>query len=136
VGVVPQLPLLLLIDDDDRSRLIILYLVQHVKMIFDCLCARSLLEKCVLGVTLNHNDNYKRVLWNHCSNTDFNSCVTMRLAVSVAILTFNGGMSSLTTIMRELGIQLGSLGHCSLASKDFKRIECAEAKALPEAQQK
>jgi len=57
----------------------------------------------------------------------------VKLSVNIALLTYNGGTRQLTAILRELGIQLGPLGLCSLASKDSER---AESKALPGAKQK
>jgi len=106
------------IDDYDSSCLIPLQLAQHVKPIFDRLCALSLLEKCVLGVTQNHNENFNSVLGNLFSKTNFCCGVSVKLAVNLAFLTFNDGVSPLTNIMREFGIQLRPLGLCSLASKD------------------
>ena len=53
------------------------------------------------------------------SKTDFSSPDTVDLAVNLAVLTYNRGMKSLTSV---LGIQLGPLGLCCLDSKDADRI--------------
>ena len=60
-----------------------------------------------MGATQNQNESFNSVVWQRCSKTDFSSPVTVELAVNLAVLTFNRGMISLTSVLGHLGIQLG-----------------------------
>ena len=51
------------------------------------------------------------------------------LTATVAVLTFNRGMKSLTSVLGHFGIQLGPLGLSCLDSKDADRIRRAASKA-------
>ena len=113
----------------DPKRLLHPRLAQHVKPIFERLCNRSLLERCVMGATQNQNESFNSVVWQRCSKTDFSSPVTVELAVNLAVLTFNRGMISLTSVFGHLGIQLGPLGLRCLEAKDADRIQRAASKA-------
>ena len=116
-------------DLKDPKRLIPPRLAKHIKPIFERLCNRSLLERCVMGATQNQNESFNSVVWLRCSKTDFSSPATVKLAVNLAVLTFNRGMSSLTSVLGRLGIQLGPLGLRCLESKDADRIQRAASKA-------
>ena len=116
-------------DLKDPKRLIPPRLEKHVKPIFERLCNRSLLERCVMGATQNQNESFNSVVWVRCSKTDFSSPVTVKLAVNLAVLTFNRGMIALTSVLGHLGIQLGPLGLRCLESKDADRIQWAASKA-------
>ena len=115
--------------DLDPKRLIPLRLAKYVKPIFERLCRRSLLEKCVLSATQNQNESFNNVVWNRCSKTDFSSPVTVETAVNLAVLTFNGGMSSLTSVLERLHQQPGPLCTSLLHARDVCRVKRADTKA-------
>lgn len=115
-------------DPKDSARLIPLRLKEHVKPIFEKLCRRSLLERCVLSATQNQNESFNKVVWQRCSKTDFASPETVQLAVGIAVLTFNDGMKSLTSVTERLGIRADPFLQNFIRSHDVFRIKRADAK--------
>lgn len=116
-------------DPLDKCRLIPLRLKEHVKPIFDRLCKRSLLERCVLGATQNQNESFNKVVWQRCSKTDFSSAYVVETAVNLAVLTFNSGAKSISSMMSEhLKIKPGPLCLRFLKKRDVFRVKRAEKK--------
>ncbi len=52
----------------------------------------------------------------------------MKLAVNLAVITYNGGMGSLTSVIGRLGLQPGPLCLKFLGARDAFRIERADAR--------
>ncbi len=100
-----------------------------MKPIFDRLCDRSLLGRCVLGATQNQNESFNNVVWRRCSKTDFASAVTVQIAVNLAVLTFNRGAMSVVHLGESLGVKPGPLFTNFFREADVFRQKRAELKA-------
>jgi hypothetical protein len=96
----------LLCEEDlshDRPPLIPPDLAPAIKGVWEKLCDRDLLARCVLGGTQNQNESFNGLIWNRCSKIDFCSPESVRVAVCLAVLTFNKGQRSLLPLIAELG---------------------------------
>ena len=112
--------------DDDPKRLIPLRLAQYVKPIFERLCSRKLLARCVLGATQNQNESFNKLVWQRCPKTDFTSVNTVQIAVNLAIISFNRGAKSFVTLAEHMGLMPGSTCHEYFHKQDVFRIKRAE----------
>ena len=66
--------------------------------VFTDLSQRDLLERCVLGATENQNESKNNIIWSGCTKTEFYSLMTVEVADSWAVLTFNHGMEDLSPL--------------------------------------
>ena len=78
-------------------------LAPSIKEVWEGLCSRDLLSRCVLGGSQNQNESFNGLIWGRCSKTDFSSPHSVQCAVYLAVLVFNEGNSALLPIIEKLG---------------------------------
>ena len=111
-------------------------LAGYVKPIFEDLCDRQLLERCVLGATQNRNESINGMIWARAPKTEYVSLATIEFAVSNAIVVFNSGSRALLPYIRELGVQAGPLCTSYLERKDETRLARARYRATENAKER
>ena len=104
------------------------WFIPFVKPVFEDLCKKELLEKCLLGATQNRNESFNALVWARSPKTEFSSVPTVQIATSLACIVFNSGSRALTEVMNRLHLQPGPLCTAHLASRDAVRIKRSQAK--------
>ena len=77
-------------------------LAPFIKPVFTELSKREMLEECVLGATQNQNESFNIIIWSRCPKTGFCSLVSVEIAVSQAVITFNHGLEGLSPLFEQL----------------------------------
>ena len=84
----------------------------------------------MLGATQNQNESFNSIIWSRCPKTGFCSRVSVEIAVSLAVITFNHGLEGLSPLFgRLLGSPPSAFTANYIASPDSKRIKKAVQKA-------
>ena len=96
-------------------------LAPYVKYVWASLCDCALLDKCLMGATQNRNESFNSIVWSRCSQTEFCSPPAVQLAIHLAFLTFNRGMSVLLPLIEEVGGSKPGL-YCTMT---YSRLDCA-----------
>lgn len=102
--------------------------IPFVKPVFNDLCKKELLEKCLMGATQNRNESFNALVWARAPKTEFCSLASVQIATSLACITFNSGSCGLTDVMKRLNLQAGPLCTAYLSSRDAFRVKRAELK--------
>ena len=108
-------------------------LAGYVKPIFNDLCDRKLLERCVLGATQNRNESINVMIWARAPKTEYVCLATIEFAASNAVMVFNSGSKALLPYIGDLGVQAGP--HCTseLELEDKTRLARAQYSATEKA---
>ena len=110
--------------------------IPFVKPIFEDLCKKELLKKCLLGATQNRNESFNALVWARAPKTEFTTMPTIQIATGLACIVFNSGNKSLTKVMEKLQLQPGPLCTAHLAGRDDFRTKRSLAKEAEVAKQR
>ena len=95
-----------------------------IKPVFTEPFKRELLEKCVLDATQNQKESFNIIVWSRCPETGFCSLVSVEIAVSLAVITFNHGLEGLSPLFEQLlGSPPSAFTANYIASSDAKQTK-------------
>lgn len=120
-------------DNHDHQDPIPDAVAQAIKPVYEKLADEQLLEKCLHGKTQNANECFYNSVWRIASKTEFSGLTSLELAVHLAVLKYNEGMSA---VQRIIGENPGKYG-TSLANRiDRARVTYSRIKSKPEIKKK
>lgn len=97
--------------------------IRLVKPIYQDLIKEEEMEKCLHGLTQNHNESFNNMVWERAPKKIYISLQKMKFSVYDAIACFNEGRVSTLNIFKEIGIVPGyyTVEFCSLLNTRRKR---------------
>ena len=81
----------------------------EIKFVFDALSKESLLVLCLHGVTQNQNESFNGLIWQCGPKITHSGLHTVDLATHLAIGIFHDGTKKIFNILKELGVEPGTL---------------------------
>ena len=100
----------------------------YIKPVFERLVNKTLLKRCIDGLTQNPNESLHSLIWNFCPKTSFCGCITVETAVCLAIAQFNNGYSCHARVLERMHVTPGSNTISALERFDKLRLKRAERK--------
>lgn len=99
-----------------------------IKPIWQQLCDKSLLERCLRGATQNRNEAWNGTLWAICPKTKFCGTQVVKLSAALACMKFNHGSVMFGRVLTAMGITPGRYTDAHLADTDDARLKYAARK--------
>ena len=99
-----------------------------IKPVFDRLCDRALLKRCLRGSTQNPNESLHATIWERCPKQQYVGPHSVETAICLAVINFNDGAVALDGIMQEFGLMSGYYMEQGLKKTDTKRLYHADRK--------
>ena len=87
------------------------------------------MECCVLEATLNQNESFNSTIWQHCPKTEFCSATTVKIAVNLAVISFNSGQVPFAKLQERLQVTVSPLTRQHLSDRDHHRVSASVMKA-------
>ena len=79
----------------------------QLKPIFTRLSDKTLLERCLKGLTQNANEAINSILWSKCPKRVFCSKTKLQSCAALTILEWNSGAAGSSKILTNIGVQSG-----------------------------
>ena len=108
----------------------------EIKCVFDALSKESLLVSCLHGGTQNQNESFNGLIWQRAPKITHSGLHTVELATHLAIGIFNDGTKTIVNILRELGVEPGSLCRRLCTRIDEERMYHATYKSAEKAKKR
>ena len=105
------------------------------KKVFERVCDKDLLKKCLKGATQNATESFNALIWARAPKIEFFSLALMQIAVSNSVLTFNSGSQGISDVFKRMEMEAGSFCTASLLARDECRVKL-EKKRVAEASKK
>ena len=93
-----------------------------VKPIYIRLADRKLLERCLRGATQNANESFNGLVWGFCPKESFCGVSTVETSTFLAVIIFNHGAATLSSVLDELGCTYTTHTTAGLESIDAERL--------------
>ena len=100
-------------------------MLDAIKPVYLRLADRSVLAKYLMGATQNAKESFNGVLWLMCPKYIFASAAVVELSASLAVVRFNHGADTLSSVLEEMGCEKGAFTQSALAKEDLLRIRRA-----------
>eukprot|EP00117_Sycon_ciliatum_P009627 scpid74882/ scgid11840/ len=107
-------------------------ILKVVKPVYLPLADRSLLERCLRGATQNRNECFNGLVWQMCPKTGFCSARIVQMAIALAAAWFNDGPASISALLTEMGLPVGSCTASALGQLQLDRQKHAARKRSAE----
>ena len=107
-------------------------ILKVVKPVYLPLADRSLLERCLRGATQNRNECFNGLVWQMCPKTGFCSARIVEMAIALAAAWFNDGPASISALLTEMGLPVGSCTASALGQLQLDRQKHAARKRSAE----
>lgn len=95
--------------------------IKEIKFLFDDLTDDNLIKGCVDGFTQNVNEGFNALIWRRFLKTCFARINSLKWSVADAVLTFNEGYISKTSLLNVLGFKTGHFTELGLLKIDKLR---------------
>ena len=96
--------------------------LSHMLPLYNRLSDDSLLKRCTAGPTQNQNEAFNATLWRRCPKERYFGTGTVRRALALSVLCWNGGRQSLTRVLEKLGFEANVYSSEAFISKDKHRL--------------
>ena len=104
-------------------------IMKEIKPIFTDLTDKTLLRKCLDGLSQNANESFNNLIWSICPKNKYHGLQTVDTAVGLSVVIFNDGMQGLFSVFENLQLDLGSSAKAQFLKMDRLRFKKAETKA-------
>lgn len=97
-----------------------------IKPIYEELSSDDLLSRCLGGFTQNSNESFNSAVWTIAPKASASGKIILDVAVDIAVMTYNDGLSSIMGVMDCLGLVVGRNLYDFAMEADSCRIKSAE----------
>lgn len=94
---------------------------ERIKAVFDNLTREDLLIRCLGGYNQNNNESLNSKVWKIAPKALFSQLETLKIAVNIAVSTWNDGGASIDNLMNHLNLDVGQNCRLFLSNMDEKR---------------
>ena len=108
-------------EDTRKKRLPQLFL-PHLLPLYKRLSDRSLLMRCMGGLTQNQNEAFNATVWRRCPKERAFGASAVKRGVHLAVITWNSGSSCYELILTSLRLDANHFTEKIKQMKDFRRI--------------
>ena len=102
---------------------------EELKMLFERLSDKNLLQRCLKGYTQNQNESINNTLWAKCPKRVFVGYHKLQTATAITVLIWNRGAASMGSVLERLGVEdlgINTMTGCRL--ENSSRINNAQKK--------
>lgn len=96
-----------------------------VQKIYEDLTREELLSRCLGGFTQNANESLNSVVWSIAPKAISSGKAVVDIATNVAVITYNGGFSSLLDVVSTLELKISPELHNYAMEIDQHRVRAA-----------
>ena len=104
-------------------------IMNAIKPIFYDLTDKTLLRKCLDGLSQNPNESFNNLIWTICPKNKYHGVQTVETAVGLSVIMYNDGMSGLFSVFENLKLDCGTSAQSVFLNMDKLRFRKAEKRA-------
>ena len=104
-------------------------IMNTIKPIFYDLTDKTLLRKCLDGLSQNPNESFNNLIWTICPKNKYHGVQTVETAVGLSVIMYNDGMSGLFSVFENLKLECGTSAQSVFLNMDKLRFRKAEKRA-------
>lgn len=97
-----------------------------IKPVYEELSSDDLLSRCLGGFTQNSNESFNSAVWTIAPKASASGKIILDVAVDIAVMTYNDGLSSIMGVMDCLGLVVGRNLYDFAMEADSCRIKSAK----------
>ena len=90
--------------------------------LYERLSHKSLLKRCVSGLTQNQNEFFNATIWKRCTKERYFGAATIKRAHAMLVVTRNVGRQDLVSVFEHLQLPTNIFTLKALGLKEKKRI--------------